>query len=76
MPSNAFEFFIGRTNSDVVQLLEQNHDVSRVIMGLLQELVTFARDKGVPFHRVRLHDAHVVPTDAGYAQVQARFIVQ
>lgn len=76
MAENAFQYFQGRTNSRVVSLLERNHDVSSAVMGLLNALVQFADDKGVPIERVKLHDAFVEPTDAGYAQMRARFVVR
>ena len=76
MAENAFQHFQGRTNSRVVSLLERNHDVSGVIMGLLNALVQFADDKGVPIERVKLNDAFIEPTVAGYAQMRARFVVR
>jgi hypothetical protein len=50
--------------------------VSKVVLGLLEALVQFADDKGVPIERVKLHDAYLEPTDAGYAQLRARFVVR
>lgn len=76
MAENAFQYFQGRTNSRVVGLLERNHDVSRTILGLLEALVQFADEKGVPVERVKLHDAYLEPTDAGFAQMRARFVVR
>jgi|OpeIllAssembly_1097287.scaffolds.fasta_scaffold00003_12 hypothetical protein len=76
MAETAFQYFQGRTNSRVVNLLERNHDVSKVVLGLLEALVQFADDKGVPIERVKLHDAYLEPTDAGYAQLRARFVVR
>lgn len=59
MPTNAFEFFLGRQNARVVKLLEQNHDVSAALQGLLEHLVSVAEDRGVEFRDLALEDVFV-----------------
>lgn len=72
MPANAFEFFLQRRNARVVQLLEQNDSVSGALQGLLEHLVDFADDKGVPFRDLDLNDAHVTRDN----QLVARILVK
>jgi hypothetical protein len=54
MAQSAFEVFLHRENARKVELLQKNHDVSDALMGILDQLVTYANAKGVPFEDVEL----------------------
>lgn len=66
MPANAFEYFMGRQNRRVVDLLEQNHDLSGAVQGLLERIVDFCNAKGLNVAEVIVRDAYI--TEDGYVQ--------
>lgn len=73
MPTTAFEYFLNRESARLVQLLERNHDVSAAIQGILESAVAYCDQKGMPFERLKLRGAHVIPTDAGDSKVVIDF---
>ncbi len=75
MPQNAFEYFIGRENARLVDLLEKNPGVSAVIQGLLEAAVNYCEQRGCRFEQLRLVDSYVLPTPEGDARIEARFQV-
>jgi hypothetical protein len=70
---NAFEYFLARENARVVRLLERNHDVSAAIQGLLESAVNYCEQKGMPFERLKLRNAYVIPTERGDSKVLIEF---
>jgi hypothetical protein len=72
MATNALEYFIERNNARVVRLLETNHSVAGAIRGLLEHLVEFAEEKGVPYTAVELTDVHVTRNHELVARIYAK----
>ena len=72
-PASAFQYFLDRENARLVQLLERNHDVSAAIQGLLESAVSYCEQKGMPYERLKMKDAYVVPTDKGDSKVVINF---
>ena len=72
MASNAFEFFLERKNARIVKLLEQNHSISGALQGLLEHLVEFADEKGVPYPDIELADVHVTRDSMLVARIYAK----
>lgn len=73
MPNNAYEFFLNRENARFVQLLEKNHDFSAALAGLIESAVNYCDQKGMPFERLKMRDAFVIPTDSGDSKVLINF---
>jgi hypothetical protein len=73
MPASAFEYFLSRENARIVQLLERNHDVAAALQGLLESAVAFCDQKGMPYERLKMRGAYVIPTDAGDSMVKIDF---
>lgn len=71
--TSAFEYFLNRENARLVQLLERNHDIGAAIQGLLESAVNYCEQKGMPFERLKMRGAHVIPTDAGDSKVVIDF---
>lgn len=67
--ASAYEYFLNRDNARLVRLLERNHDVSAAIQGLLESAVAYCDQKGMPYERLKMRGAHVIPTDAGDSKV-------
>lgn len=59
MPTSAFEYFLGRRNARVVDLLERNESVSATLQGLLEHLVDVADEKGCRFEDLELDSPFV-----------------
>ena len=55
---------MGRQNARVVDLLEQNRDLSGAVQGLLERIVDFCNAKGLDVSKVIVRDAYV--TEDGY----------
>lgn len=73
MPAeNAFTFFLQRKNAHIVKLLETNHSVAGAIQGLLEHLVDFAAEKGVPYTAIELADVHVTRENMLVARIHAK----
>ena len=73
MAINAFEHFLATQNARAVRLLERNHDFSSALMGLIESAVTYCDQKGQPFERLKMRDAHVIPTGDGDSKVLITF---
>lgn len=69
---NAFEFFLERRNARVVGLLTTNATIATAIQGLLEHLVDFADEKGVPFRDIDLSDLHVTRDNYLVARIHAK----
>lgn len=65
MPQNALEFFIGRTNARVVDLLETNRSLAVTLQGLFEQMGVIAQEKGVPLAHVKLRDVFIHEGPAG-----------
>jgi len=65
-----FDFFVQRQNSRMVELLEENREVSRFIMALLTHLEQHARETGIRYADLRIDDPHV--TADGYIRARIR----
>jgi hypothetical protein len=61
VPENAFQYFLGRQNARIVQLLERNPDIAGTIQALLEHLVIYCDEEGVDFEHVRLIEPHISP---------------
>lgn len=70
--SSPFEFFVGQQNKRMVELLEENREVSQFVMSLLTHLEQHARETGTPYRNLRIVDPHV--TADGY--VRARVVTR
>jgi hypothetical protein len=53
MPQTAYEF-LATHQTQLVQLLDRNHDVSAFIVSFLAHLSDYAHQKGVPFEAIRI----------------------
>lgn len=73
MPASAFEYFLNRNNARIVQLLERNHDFSSALQGILESAVSYCDQKGMPFERLKMTGAYVIPTDRGDSKVVIDF---
>lgn len=71
--TNAYEYFLNRENARLVQLLERNHDFSAALAGLIESAVSYCEQKGMPFERLKMRDAYVIPTEAGDSKVLVNF---
>jgi hypothetical protein len=58
MPLTAHEF-LATHQTQLVQLLERNTDVSAFIAALLGQLVSYANEQGIPFEDVLLVLPHI-----------------
>jgi hypothetical protein len=65
-----FDFFVQRQNQRMVTLLEENHDVSRFVMAVLDHLEQHARAQGLRYADLRIEDPHVTPD--GYIRARIR----
>ncbi len=59
MATSPFEYFVGRQNQRMVQLLERNRDVSEFFYAVLDHLVEHANAKGKRFEDLQIHDPFV-----------------
>jgi hypothetical protein len=59
VPSNAFEYFLGRQNARIVKVLEDNRDISEAIQGLLERIVEHCDQRGIPPHKVAIRDPYI-----------------
>jgi hypothetical protein len=65
MPTSAFEYFVGRRNAAMVQLLERNPEVSGFMQALLEHLVDWSKEHGVRYEDIKLdvpfvsHDGYI-----------------
>lgn len=73
MPTTPFEYFVARNNARMTQLLERNHDFSAALMGIIESAVAYCDQKGQPFERLKMRDAHVIPTADGDSKVLITF---
>ena len=70
MATNAFEFFLGRRQRACTELLEQNEDVAGFVAALLEHLVDYSREQGIPYRAIIL-DRPFVTAD-GYINARIR----
>ena len=54
MATTPFEYFLGRKQQACADLLERNEDVSGFMAALLDHLVEYARQEGIPLAAIRL----------------------
>lgn len=59
MPASAYEYFVGRTNARVVRLLDDNPQISTMILRLLEEMVEHADHRGVKPKDLGIADARI-----------------
>jgi hypothetical protein len=65
-----FDFFVQQQNRKMVELLEQNREVSRFFMAILDHLVAHATATGTSFRDLRIEDPHV--TADGYIRARVK----
>jgi hypothetical protein len=65
-----FDFFVQRQNGRMVQLLEENREVSRFFMAILDHLEQHARATGRPYAALRIEDPYV--TADGYIRARVK----
>jgi len=71
MPATSpFEYFVGRQNRKMVDLLEANRDVSQFFMSVLDHLVAHAEANGKRFDQLKIEDPFVSPD--GYIRARVR----
>lgn len=59
MPQSAFEYFLGRENARIVQLLEDNREIAETIQGLLERMVEYCHHKGIDPRTVAIRDPYI-----------------
>jgi hypothetical protein len=72
MADSAFTYFLQRRNAHVVRLLETNHSVAGALQGLLEHLVEYAEERGVPYTAIELADVHVTRDNQLVARIHAK----
>lgn len=65
-----FDFFVGSQNRRMVELLEENREVSRFFMSVLDHLVAHAKATGTRYRDLRIEDPHV--TADGYIRARVK----
>jgi ribosomal protein L22 len=65
-----FEYFVGRQNRNLVDMLEANRDVSQFFMSVLEHLVAHAQENGKRFDQLKIEDPYVSPD--GYIRARVR----
>lgn len=55
MAENSFEYFLGRRRRACTDVLEKNKDVAEFMAALLEHLVDYAAEKGIPVTAIRLN---------------------
>lgn len=68
MPTTPFEYFVGRQNQRMVQLLESNREISEFFYNVLDHLVEHANAKGKRFADLKIDMPHV--TSDGYLKAR------
>jgi ribosomal protein L22 len=56
-----FEYFVGRQNRKLVDMLEANREVSQFFMSVLEHLVAHAEANGKRFDQLKIEDPYVTP---------------
>ncbi len=59
MSENAYQYFVGRQNARIVQLLERNREIAATVQAVLEQTVEFCDHRGLDFDKLKVRDATI-----------------